>query len=255
MSTTLSRAPTRVRHELRRRLLQVKRVESPTPRLRRIVLAGPELEGFTSAAADDHVKLFFPGPSADARPAMRDYTPRRYDAAAGELTIEFVLHETGPASDWAAQATPGQTLAVGGPRGSLLIPDSYDAYLLIGDETALPAIARRLEEMRPGIQATVLIEVADEAEQLHLPTAANAAITWLPRRGRPAGDPALLLEALGATRLPPGPDLHAWIAAEIEVARALRIHLIEARGLARSDIRAAGYWRIGAEGEHGRLDD
>jgi len=241
------------------------------------VLAGADLAGFTSAAADDHVKLFLPEPGTERptqptlgpngpvwpndqpKPVMRDYTPRRYDPTRGELSIEFVLHDVGgphggPASEWAAQAAPGQWLGVGGPRGSMLIPEDYDAYLLAGDESALPAIARRLEEMRPGTPAVVLIEVADAAEQRHLPTAAQAAVTWLHRNGAPAGTTSLLADALRAQKLPSG-DLHAWIAGEIETARTLRAMLMEQAGLVRAQIHAAGYWRIGEAASHTRLED
>jgi NADPH-dependent ferric siderophore reductase len=118
------RAVRRVRHETRLRLLQAKNVEHITPKMLRITVGGDELAGFVSAAHDDHVKLFFPQPGqtkpvlptsspngplypADApRPAARDYTPRRYDAAAGTLAIDFVLHGDGPATSWAAQARP-----------------------------------------------------------------------------------------------------------------------------------------------------
>ncbi len=254
----LARTPLRVRHEVRRRLLQVVRVEQLTPRLRRIVLGGDALNGFTSAAADDHVKLFFPAPGevATAFPEngpVRDYTPRRHDPAACELTVEFVLHGDGPASSWAAQAVPGQRLGVAGPRGSMLIPEDYAAYLLAGDETALPAIARRLEEMHPGTRALVLIEIADAAEERHLPTAANAEIMWLHRRGAEPGTTRLLDEALWSARLPAA-DLHAWIAGEIDTVRRLRTQLIE-RGLARPDIRATGYWRLGHADSHGTIED
>jgi NADPH-dependent ferric siderophore reductase len=204
---SLTRESLRVRHPLRLRLAQVTAVEAISPRMRRITLGGEELKGFASAAADDHVKLFFPQrgqdrpalpslgpngpvfPEGAARPVMRDFTPRRFDANAGELTIEFVLHGHGPASAWADEARPGQWIGVGGPRGSLLIPDDYDAYLLVGDESALPAIARRLEEMAPGAVVFALIEVGDRREERYLPTAANAGSTGFaataPRPGRP----------------------------------------------------------------------
>ena len=74
---------------------------------------------------------------------MREYTPRRIDLVANELDIDFVLHGDGPASTWAAQAAPGQTLDIAGPRASMVVPDLFDSYLLIGDETAIPAIGRR----------------------------------------------------------------------------------------------------------------
>jgi NADPH-dependent ferric siderophore reductase len=245
------RVPIRVRHETRRRLLQVARVEQLSPRMRRIVLAGDELDGFTSAAADDHVKLFFPGGAA---PIMRDYTPRWFDPARRELAIEFVIHGDGPATTWAAQAEPGQWLEVGGPRGSILTPDDYATTLLAGDETALPAIARHLAEMQPGARVLALIEVADPAEERHLPTAGNAIITWLHRNGAPAGTTPLLHQALRNLTLS-STDTYAWIAAEIETARTLRRHLIEERNFARDQIRAAGYWRLGEEGAHTTLSD
>jgi NADPH-dependent ferric siderophore reductase len=269
---SLTREPLRVRHPLRLRLAQVIRAEAISPRMRRITLGGEELKGFASAAADDHVKLFFPergqdrpalpslGPNGPvfapdaARPVMRDFTPRRFDPNAGELVIEFVLHGHGPASAWADEARPGQWIGVGGPRGSLMIPDDYDAYLMVGDESALPAIARRLEEMAPGAVAFALIEVSDRREERHLPTAANARIDWLCRNGADAVGASALELALRALELPSG-DIHAWIAAEIEVARRLRQHLLDERGFPRSQIRAAGYWRKGEAGAHARIED
>ena len=122
--------------------------------------------GFVSAAPDDHVKLFFlpdgekkptlPSmgsrglefPDGLPRPAHRDYTPRRYEGAAGELDIDLVVHGDGPASTWASRAAPGAYIGVAGPRGSFVVPDTFDWYLLAGDETALPAIGRRLRELR-----------------------------------------------------------------------------------------------------------
>ncbi len=265
------RAPVRVRFETKLRLVQVARAELLTPRMRRITLAGEQLDGFTSAGAGDHVKLFFPAPGqiqpilptlqdgkptypeGTIRPAMRDYTPRRYDPQTRELTIDFVLHGDGPATAWAAQAEPGQWLGIGGPRGSLLTPDDYDTYLLAGDETALPAISRHLEELRPGVRALVLLEVADAAEERHLPTAANATIIWLHRNNQAPGTTTLLEDALRALQLPEG-DTYAWIGAELETARRLRRHLAEEEGFAREQIRAAGYWRLGLVGEYVVVD-
>jgi NADPH-dependent ferric siderophore reductase len=260
---SITRTPIRVRHVTKLRLVQVVRADELSPCMRRVVLGGEALDGFTSAAADDHVKLFFPAPretqpvlpGADgAAPIMRDYTPRRFDPAARELTIDFVVHGDGPASTWAEQAASGQWLGVGGPRGSFLPPEDYDAYLLVGDQTALPAIARRLEEMPAGVRAIALIEVADDREQQALPTAANATVTWLHRDGTAPGTSRLLDDALAALAWPGG-DVHAWLAGEIDTVRRLRSHLVEVRGLARTDIRAAGYWRIGEADAHSRLED
>ncbi len=142
----------RVRHEPRRRMLTVKQVERLTPTMARITLGG-DLAGFNSASYDDHVKVFFPLPGRNAptlpepgpdgkplegveRSPGRDYTPRHYDPAKDELIIDFALHDAGPATTWAEHAKPGEQLAVGGPRGSFVVPDDFDWYLFIGDETA-----------------------------------------------------------------------------------------------------------------------
>ena len=142
----------RVRHELKRRDLQVVRVETLSPHFRSITFGGEALADFISASFDDHVKFMLD--SDGAEPVRRDYSPRRYDATAGELTIEFALHGEGRTAAWAAQAAPGQRATIGGPRGSFIIPTDYAWHLLVGDETALPAIHRRLEELPTGTRAT-----------------------------------------------------------------------------------------------------
>ena len=127
--------------------------------MRRITLGDEQLESFVSAGADDHVKLFFPA-NGDARPSFgegdterspaRDFTPRTFDVAAGELVVDFVLHGEGPAATWAAAAEPGWLLGQAGPRGSHVVSDDFAWYLLVGDDAALPAIGRRLDELPPG---------------------------------------------------------------------------------------------------------
>jgi len=120
----------RVRHELRRRTLSVRRVETISPHVRSVTLGGEELADFVSLSFDDHVKLFLP--VADGSPPVaRDYTPRHFDAVARELTIEFALHGEGPAAAWAAQARAGQSIGIGGPRGSFIVPTDLDWHLLV----------------------------------------------------------------------------------------------------------------------------
>src|SRR5258708_22288481 len=140
---------TRIRHELRRRMLTVASTELLTPRLRRFGFTSPDLPDFVSASHDDHVKLFFPavGNDADGRQTcMRDFTPRRFDKSMGMLIIDFALHEAGPATRWATAAQIGDTLEIGGPTGASVVPDDFHCYLLIRDHTALPAIRPRLAQ-------------------------------------------------------------------------------------------------------------
>jgi hypothetical protein len=114
----------RVRHETKRRSLTVREVQHLTPKMIRVSLEGAELAGFVSMGFDDHVKVILPPPGSDElvlptmgpdgpifpegapKPEMRDYTPRRYDAAAGVLDIDFAIHDAGPATTWAR--APGQ---------------------------------------------------------------------------------------------------------------------------------------------------
>ncbi|WP_311223311.1 MULTISPECIES: siderophore-interacting protein [unclassified Acidovorax] len=269
-----ARAPQRVRHELRRRTLTVQRAERITPHCIRITLQGGELAGFVSAGFDDHVKLILPdaatgaiafpvpveagGPAPDSsdapRPTMRDYTPRHYDAATGTLVIDFALHDAGPATAWALQAAPGQQIGVGGPRGSMVIPTAFDGYVLIGDDTALPAIARRLAELPAGAPVLVLAEVDSPADEQALPTAAAARIHWVHRQGAEPGGADGLLAALRSLELPAG-DVHAWVACESAVAKALRAHLVGERGVHPKWIRASGYWRRGSAATHDTHED
>ncbi len=234
----------RVRHELKRRPLQVLRVQRLSPHFVRITFGGETLHDFVSASFDDHVKLILQG--ADGQPVMRDYTPRRFDAAACELDIEFALHGDGPAANWAAQAQPGQQVMVGGPRGSFIIQPGCDWHLLVGDETALPAVARRLEELPAGSHAIVRLLVADVADRLPLASAATLDLQWL-------GSPGQLLDAVQALALPPG-EGYAWCAGEAATTASLRSLLVDGKGHDRHAIRAAAYWKQGAVAHHENLD-
>jgi NADPH-dependent ferric siderophore reductase len=272
VSQTTERAARRVRHETKMRLLQVREVSRITPQMVRIVVGGEALSGFVSAAHDDHVKLFFPQPGQDKpvlptpgpngpvypegaqRPAARDYTPRRYDPAASTLTIEFVLHGDGPATTWAAQARPGDFLGVGGPRGSFIVPDDFDWYLLAGDETALPAMGRRLDELPAGARVFVVAEVAGAAEEQNFNTRARAEVHWIHRNGAAAGNSAPLQNGIAKLSLPPG-DGYAWVAAEAATAKALRRYLVDQRGLPKDRVKAAAYWKHGAVAVHETYDD
>ena len=241
----------RVNHEIRQRRLQVLRVIDLTPRMRRITLGGEQLQGFTSLGSDDHIKLLFAetaeqqqaidagnlGRDGAVRPTMREYTPRRIDLVANELDIDFVLHGDGPASTWAAQAAPGQTLDIAGPRASMVVPDIFDSYLLVGDETAIPAIGRRLEELPAGRHVLAVIQIEDEQERQPLPSQAQVEVIWVKRDE----DLLALLQGLG---LPEG-RLYSWVALEKSLTRQAKALLLE-KGVSEEALKAAAYWR--AEG-------
>ena len=255
----MSDAPqiSRVRHELKRRRLTVARVERRPSNMIRVVLRGDELRGFTSPGFDDHVKVFFPAANeggADA-PSMRDFTPRRFDQTSGELWIDFFLHDAGPAAAWATQATVGQTLEIGGPKGSAIIAlDGIDAHVLIGDETALPAIGRRLEELPAGSRALVVIESDDRAERPALASRGKLDVIFVPRQEQ-SGPPAHHI--IAALRDLPFPSDRSffWVALESHAARAIRGYLRHERGIDKRWIKAAGYWQRGTVGTHENLSE
>lgn len=264
-------AVARVRHALKFRLLQVKRVHPVTPHLVRVTLGGEDLHDFESASFDDHIKVFFPSPGDDKpalpsagpngpvfaedqpRPVARDFTPRRFDREARELDIEFALHEAGPAATWASQAQVGQYLGIGGPRGSFTIPTGFDWHLLIGDETALPAIARRLEELPAGTRVAALIEVEDPSARIEFDTRTDLYAEWRYRSEYDFPGGALLL-ALREMYLPNG-EGYVWAAGESSVIRAVRQHLCTERGIDKTRVRASSYWKRGAVAVHESIDD
>ncbi len=260
-------AGSRVRHDVKLRLLEVISANAITRSMMRITLSGDELPGFISAAHDDHVKLFFPAagerkpvlptlgpdgpvfPEGVPRPAARDYTPRRHDPNANELEIDFVLHGDGPASTWATNARPGQFLGVGGPRGSYVLSRDFDWYLLVGDETALPAIGRRLRKLPARAYAIVVAEVTDPADEQRFESQARVDAAWVHRGGAKPGTTNLLMQAVADLRVPSGHG-YAWVAGESETARALRRLLVDERGIPKDWVKAAGYWRRGAVAIH-----
>jgi NADPH-dependent ferric siderophore reductase len=261
----------RVRHEAKRRNLQVARVETLAPKMLRVVLQGEELKGFTSLGFDDHVKLFFaaedggkdsppathgPGRGDNAPPAaMRDFTPRWFDAEAGELWIDFFLHEAGPAASWASRVAVGQSLTVGGPRGSFVISlEGIDSHVLIGDETALPAMSRRLSELPSGVSALAVIETDEGSAAYPLQSRASLQVVRIARTAVSCAPASQLINALRTVQFPAG-RCFVWVAAESQVARAIRRYLTDERGIDKRWVKAAGYWQRGATGVHDNIAD
>jgi NADPH-dependent ferric siderophore reductase len=244
---------------------RVLRTEQITPHMIRVVLGGPELAGFGAGDYTDHyVKLQFRRPGVDYPqpfdlevirqtlprdqwPATRAYTVRDWDPAALELTIDFVYHgDEGLAGPWAAAARPGDEVLFSGPGGGYAPRAEADWHLLVGDESALPAIAASLPRLPAGVPARVLIEVAGAAEEQPLDTPADAQIVWLHRGAAPVGD--ALVEAVRALEFPPG-TVHAFVHGEAGFVKELRRHLRVERGLPLDVLSISGYWRRGADDE------
>lgn len=236
-------------------LVTVESVDRLTPRMARVTFTG---EGLSSLKTwpDQQLKLLFPPEGrplvlpetpagddamrwytaylaipAEDRPIMRSFTVR--SLTPDHLVIDFVLHpHGGPASQWALTARPGDTLARYGPAEEYRrdLPLDADWILLAGDETALPAVGSLL----PLKNATVLVEVADAAEEQDLPD-----VTWLHRNDAPHGH--RLIEAVDELTIPTG-SRFAWLAGEAAMVRTLRRTLV-AKGIPKPAIDFTGYWR------------
>ncbi|MDE7548380.1 siderophore-interacting protein [Acetobacter fabarum] len=232
-----------VRHPMRRRSLSVAAVDYLTPHTIRITLTGPDLTDFTSASADDHVKVFLPG--ADGVEVRRDYTPRRYSQEEATLVLDFVNHQAGPAVTWARAARVGAPLDIGGPKGSRVIAGTVAQWLLVGDETALPAIARRVEELPAPVTVTTVVAVPGPEDEQNFATAASHDAHWVHRPMAQADQAQALVAALGEVSIAPG--TFVWVGAEAHVARAVRQYLLKERCVPARWMKVAGYWIMGQE--------
>lgn len=243
----------------------VVRTERPTPHLIRVVLGGQELAGLPVGAYTDHyVKLVFPPAGvtyphptdlasikrdlpAERWPRLRAYTVRDWDAAAGELTIDVVYHgDEGLAGPWAAGLRPGDRVLFTGPGGAYAPDPAADWHLLVGDESALPAIAAALERLPAGAPATVFVEVDGPADELPLASPGAVELRWLHRADHPVGE--ALVAAVRALDFRPG-RVQAFVHGEATFVKELRRLLRIERGVPRGDLSISGYWRRGLNDE------
>ncbi|MEU4745862.1 siderophore-interacting protein [Actinosynnema sp. NPDC023658] len=254
------RGAEKVGYPIRIRAAEVVRTAMVGSGLLRVTLGGPGTEGFEAHAPDEHVKLLFPEPDGTLRlpepdgnvlrwprpsPTSREYTVRRYDPTTGELDLDIALHDGGLGSDWARSVEPGAVVHVAGPPGGLIVPHDYDRYLLAGDLTALPAIARWLEELPRTAAGWAFIEVANADEEIGLTAPERVEVRWLHRGDAPAGTVDLLANAVRAIEVPEGERLYAWVAGEAGSIKPLRRWVRDELGLAKADHDVTGYWKRG----------
>ncbi len=223
-----------------RRDVAVESRQQLTPQLVRIVATG-ELARWPTGAPGGHFKVFIP--QADGEAAMRTYTVRAYDPAAGRLTVDFALHADGPATAFARSARPGDRFQISGISRPGYEPSEGSRWtVLIADQSALPAVAAIAESLPAGYRALALVEVPAAAEQLELSSAAELELRWLTEEGAPC---AQLVAAARALELPQGAG-EVWVGAEADAMRAIRRDLLHDRGLHPRSIRTRAYWRNGA---------
>jgi NADPH-dependent ferric siderophore reductase len=230
-----------------------------TPRMRRVRFGCADVAPFVGG--DMHVRVLIPPrgrmpvwpryredgriawPEGEDALTVRAYTLREIDAGRGEFSIDVFQHAVPgiatPGGDFARDARIGDRLAVLGP-GSGAVPAAR-RILLIGDESALPAIARIAAEVPAGTRLRAIIEVEDAAEEQPLPSAGDLELRWLHRSGPLAAEPGRLrtagLEAIASC----DPETFIWAACEKADIRAIRA-LVKARGHARAMSYIAWYW-------------
>lgn len=258
--------------------LQVLRTERLAPHWIRITLGGGDIAKFRPMGWDQWFRLFIPAGGDAAlervpakangmlgylkflripdgeRPVMRNYSVRAYRPAEGdrgaEIDVDFVLHGSaadgtaGPASRWAELCKPGENVLII-DEGLTFNPDrGTDRVVLVGDETALPAIAAIGTSLPAAATGTAIIEVPSEADALEFEHPAGIAVQWIVRpHGVAPG--ALALDAVRQLTLPDAP-FHTYAAGEQALASGVRKLLVGERGVDKHTVSFCGYWKIGS---------
>ncbi|GGB40657.1 hypothetical protein GCM10011492_34340 [Flexivirga endophytica] len=245
--------------------LHVVSTETITPHLIRVWFAG---DGFTAIAASAHtdayVKLVFLQPGVDyprpldlgvvqemfpptAQPVLRTYTIQQVDVEKHRFAVDFVIHgDEGVAGPWATKAQPGDELPMMGPGGGYAPSTDADFHLLIGDETALPAISAALRAMPAAARGVVYAETGEASDEVTLPLPEGFEVHWVRRVG---DDHSPLAEAVLSAPWPDG-VVQVFAHGEAEVImRRLRPYLRKERGVPAALASISGYWR------HGRTEE
>ncbi len=237
----------------------IEQIEMIAPRMVRVVLGGPGLDGFVSnGSTDEYINAQFPPADAPysvpfdvaearalgagGRPRGRRFTVRAWDEQSRRLTIDVVTHgDDGVGGRWADRAQVGDLLQFLGPNGSYRPDPEADWHLLVGDESALPAIARSLEAMPTDARVTAVLLVDDADHQIELSSPADVDERWLHRLAQP-DNPDLLVQAVAGLDLPDGVP-HGFVHGEAGETRAVRKHLLVDRGLPKERFSTSPYWR------------
>ena len=249
-------------------LTSVVAVDDLHPSLRRITFGGGDLADFAPLGPDTFLYLLLPPagratltvdrsftwqgytqmPEAD-RPVGAYYTLRAWRPASRELDLLFALHDpAGPATAWARRAAPGDPVALWGPREAFEPPTDTDWFLLVADDTGLPAVAAILETLPPDVPALVVAEVADADQRHPLPERPGTEVTWVHRDGAPAGTVAgRVAAAVSAAPIPDG-DGYVWAGAETATIKAVRRHATRVLGVPKERTSLVAYWRRGDDG-------
>ena len=246
-------------------VLSVLATQRVSDHLVRLTLGGPGMKDFVAKdATDQYIKILFSDPALGLTPpydldairaehgpagvpVRRTYTVRavREDS----IDVEFVTHGSeGLAGPWAAAAQPGEAVCFSGPGGNYR-PEAGAWHLLLGDESALPAIAAALEAMDPDAQGVAVLEVAGPGDEIELAAPAGVQVRWLHRGGPWTPESSLLLGGLRGVEVPLDQAVRVFAHGERETMKALRGVLVDELGLDRRQLSLSAYWAFGREEE------
>jgi NADPH-dependent ferric siderophore reductase len=233
--------------------------EDVTPHMRRVRLACRDVTPYLHG--DMHVRVLVPPrgrtpvwptlrpdgrigwPEGDDALVVRVYTIRAVDVARNEISIDILQHPAAgvptPGADFARDAEPGQVVALLAP-GAGHVPEA-DEIFLAGDESALPAIARIIEEAPAGTRIRAIIEVANVAEEQPLRSAAALDVQWLHRDAEAITERTPLLGAVTKALETLGEGTYIWVAGERQDIRTIR-SILRKRGHPRKRMYVAWYW-------------
>ncbi len=226
-------------------VLKVQSLRMISRRMKRITLSCPDIERFNrNDALHLQVLVNFAALSAitndaGARSVWRRYTVRSVDVSSGTIDVDIFMHgEVGPGALWAAALRIGDLVAVAGPSGGSI--GMAARYLIAGDETALPAIARILTLLPPESKGDVLIEIGDPSDRLLLDSPEGMRLSWLNRGSEQSSIENAVTRYL---TLFSDEEIFVWTGCETGVARSLRNQMKSASPSGKIDHLITGYWR------------
>lgn len=228
----------------------------------RVTIGGDALRGFEMPDPAGSVRLLLPEPGAGtidmpewngnefrhadgSRPMIRTLTPRHHRPSEDELDVDVVIHGNTPLATWATSATVGTPVAMSGPGRGYGIDSSAARFVLVGDESAVPAIAQLMETIPQGTPVTVIVEMADPSARIPLPDRGGVQVAWLDLPADEAPGTAMD-EAVRAADI--SDETNIWVAGEAAGVQAIRRHLFDGRSVPRSRAVVRGYWKHGRDG-------
>jgi NADPH-dependent ferric siderophore reductase len=253
------------RRILRAHVINTRRL---SPGMMGVTIGGPDLVDFQYFGDDHAFRLFFPRsshtelhlPPATAkgwmvpytrmrsadRPHVRFYTVRAFRKETLELDIEFVAHGSdSPGSGWALRAQPGDEVGIF-DEGAMHVPPPANGWqLLVGDESALPAILAILEQQPPALHSHALIEVPTQADVRDSDVPNGSTIHWLPRNDESALPGRLALHTLEQFDFPATAPASTYVAGESGLVTSARRFLVRSKGLPKTTVKFVGYWKHG----------